>query len=260
MLTSDENIVEVSLSVQYRIGKAEDYLFNVNEPEKVLRETLISSIREVVGGNNVDYILTNGRAEWPNKVRENLIETLDGFNVGFHIARVELRDAKAPAAVQEAFDDAVKAREDAERYKLQAEAYRNKKIPLARGEAKQILEQAAGYKESVIAKATGEAQRFDEILKTYQLAPQVTRDRMYIDTLQKVYASVNNIVVATGDNAPMLYLPVDKGAGQPSAMPLPTPAPQPTAIEQPRSYDSLENNMNGLDKPATVESNKRLTR
>ncbi|MGY0400130.1 MAG: FtsH protease activity modulator HflK, partial [Ostreibacterium sp.] len=133
MLTSDENIVEVSLSAQYKVGNAEKYLFNVNDPEQVLRETLISSIREVVGASTVDYVLTDGRAEWPTKVRENLIETLKGFNVGFDIARVELRDAKAPEQVQEAFDDAVKSREDAARYKLQAEAYQNEQIPLARG-------------------------------------------------------------------------------------------------------------------------------
>lgn len=211
MLTSDENIVELSLSVQYKIGEAEKYLFNVKNPEKVLKETLISSIREVVGGSNVDYVLTDGRAEWPAQVRTNLINTLKGFDVGFDVARVELREAKAPAAVQEAFDDAVKAREDAERYKLQAQAYRNEQVPLARGKATQIIQKAEGDKAATIAKATGEADRFDAILKAYQIAPKVTRDRMYIETLQKVYENVNNVVVATGKNAPLLYLPMGQG-------------------------------------------------
>ncbi len=227
MLTADENIVEVSLAVQYKIGKAENYLFNVNAPETVLRETLISSIREVVGGSSVDYVLTDGRAEWPARVRDNLVHTLKGFDVGFDILRVELRDAKAPAAVQEAFDDAVKAREDAERYKLQAEAYQNKEVPLARGKAKEIIEEARGYKASVIAKATGEASRFNDILKSYKLAPAITRDRLYIETLRDVYQNVNNIVVATGKNAPAMYLPMGQNA---LSAPLPpvsvTPAPK----------------------------------
>lgn len=260
MLTSDENIVEVSLSVQYKIGDAEKYLFNVNDPEKVLKETLISSIREVVGASSVDYVLTDGRAEWPAKVRDNLVETLKGFNVGFDIARVELRDAKAPAEVQEAFDDAVKAREDAERYKLQAEAYQNKEIPLARGEAKRIVEQALGYKESTIAKATGEADRFNEILQSYQLAPQVTRDRMYIETLQNVYQNVNNVVVATGDNAPVMYLPVQ---GQTTTSPLPLPS-----VQQTKNSNSVDNGKADhyqseplQHSPATtITTNKRLTR
>lgn len=222
MLTSDENIVEISLSVQYKVGKAEDYLFNVNNPEQVLKESLISSIREVVGASKVDYILIDGRTEWPAKVRENLVATLEGFKVGFEILRVELSEAKAPLEVQDAFDDAVKAREDADRYKLQAEAYQNKEVPLARGQAKQIIEQAEAYKASIVAKATGEATRFDEVLKTYRLAPQVTRDRLYIETLQKVYENVNNVVVATGENAPLMYLPVGQNTGVSTPLPLPT--------------------------------------
>ncbi len=253
MLTSDENIVEVSLSVQYKIGNAEKYLFNVNEPETVLRETLISSIREVVGSSNVDYVLTDGRAEWPAKVQENLISTLNGFNVGLDILRVKLSKAKAPREVQEAFDDAVKAREDAARYQLQAEAYQNKEIPLARGEAKRITEQAEAYKAEVVAKATGEATRFDEVLKTYQLAPQVTRDRMYIETLQNVYSNVNNIVVATGENTPIMYLPMGQN-GQGSAPPLPAPTPNVNNI--PYRSQPLET---PVVKPET-QSNKRLSR
>lgn len=255
MLTSDENIVEVSLSVQYKIGSAEQYLFNVNEPETVLKETLISSIREVVGASTVDYVLTDGRAEWPAEVRSNLVSTLKGFNVGLDILRVELSEAKAPQEVQEAFDDAVKAREDAERYKLQAEAYQNKEIPLARGEAKRITEQAEAYKAEVVAKATGEATRFDEVLKTYLLAPQVTRDRMYIETLQNVYKNVNNIVVATGENAPMMYLPMGQQGTQMSQA-TPLPAPIPAQSEQRYRSQPLQR---AKTTPST-QPKKRLTR
>ncbi|PIE45236.1 MAG: FtsH protease activity modulator HflK [Gammaproteobacteria bacterium] len=263
MLTSDENIVEVSLSVQYKVGDAEKYLFNVNEPEKVLKETLISSIREVVGGSKVDYVLTDGRAEWPAKVRDNLVNTLKGFKVGFHIARVELRDAKAPKEVQEAFDDAVKAREDAERYKLQAEAYQNEKLPLARGKAKAILEQAEGDKASFIAQATGEANRFDALLTSYQMAPNVTRDRMYIETLQNVYQKVNNVVVATGKNAPLLYLPVNGGMANTNTM----PPVLPTGEENPKADDKkqVESSGTGQDNLPKIDifrsrNNKELTR
>lgn len=256
MLTSDENIVEVSLSVQYKVGDAAKYLFNVNEPEKVLKETLISSIREVVGASTVDYVLTDGRAEWPAKVRANLVETLAGFDVGFDIARVELREAKAPKEVQEAFDDAVKAREDAERYKLQAEAYQNKEVPLARGKAQQIIEKALGDKSEMIAKATGEASRFDAILKSYQLAPAVTRDRMYIETLETVYSNVNNVVVATGDNMPMMYLPMGQQAAaqQPPVLP-----PAQKAVESNNEQTTYRPTYNEV-KIIAPKTQERLTR
>lgn len=258
MLTSDENIVEVSLSVQYKIGDASKYLFNVNEPEKVLKETLISSIREVVGASTVDYVLTDGRAEWPAKVRANLVETLNGFDVGFDIARVELREAKAPKEVQEAFDDAVKAREDAERYKLQAEAYQNKEVPLARGKAQQIIEKALGDKAEVIAKATGEASRFDAILKSYQLAPAVTRDRMYIETLETVYSNVNNVVVATGDSMPMMYLPVGQGTSQ--QIPLVPPLAEKEKTTNHPVADKKYHDAYGEIKITTPKVQERLTR
>ncbi|PID66630.1 MAG: FtsH protease activity modulator HflK [Gammaproteobacteria bacterium] len=251
MLTSDENIVEISLSVQYKIRNAEAYLFNVNNPEQVLKEALISSIREVVGSSNVDYVLTDGRGEWPAKVQKNLINTLKGFEVGFDILRVKLRNAKAPKEVQAAFDDAVKAREDRDRYKLQAEAYRNKTIPLARGQAKAITEQAEGYKASTIARATGEANRFKDILATYRLAPKVTRDRMYLETLQSVYTSVNNVVVATGKNTPVMYLPM--GQGQPPQV---LPATPQQMSDKQLKVESKEDEFK-ISKP---QETKRLTR
>ncbi len=212
MLTSDENIIEVSLSVQYKISNPEDFIFKVNNPTQVLKETMISSIREVVGTNNVDYILTNGRAEWPALVKSNLIATLKKFEVGIDVLRVELREAKAPQEVQKAFDDVVRAREDAENSVLTAQGYQNKEVPIARGQAKVITENAEAYKQKIIAKATGEANRFEEVLKSYKVAPQVTRDRMYIEALEDVYKNVNNIIVDTGENAPILYLPVN-GSG-----------------------------------------------
>ncbi len=209
MLTSDENIVEVGLSVLYRIKNPENYLFKVNNPELVLKETLVSSIREVVGGNGVDYILTNGRGEWPAKVKENLIATLEVFEVGIEVEQVLLKEAKAPSEVQDAFDDAVKAREDAEKYKIQAEAYKNNQIPKARGQAKVITEAAEGYKQEVISKATGEADRFNNILTSYKKAPKVTRDRMYLETMSELYSNSKNILLDTDKNAPMLYMPIN---------------------------------------------------
>lgn len=266
MLTADENIVEVSLSVQYKIGEAEKYLFNVNQPEIVLREALISSIREVVGASGVDYVLIDGRGEWPAKVRDSLVKTLKGFEVGYDILRVELREAEAPEAVQEAFDDAVKAREDRDRYKLQAEAYQNEQIPLARGQATEITEKALAHKESVIAQATGETSRFKDILKSYRLAPDVTRDRLYIETLQSVYQNVNNIVVATGKDAPVMYLPMGQNA---QSAPLPPPTTSETNTTNttgttkrvPITSGSYKYNDNTHDSyRSTAPSTKRLTR
>lgn len=213
MLTSDENIVEISLSVQYKISAPEDYLFNVNEPEKVLSEATISSIREVVGGSSVDYILTDGRSTWPADVKSSLINTINNFELGITVLRVELRDAKAPQEVQDAFDDAVKAREDAERYKLQAEAYQNKQVPLARGEAERKIQAAEAYKAETVNRATGEAKRFLAILESYQTAPSVTRERMYIETLQNMYSNVSNVIIDTEGESPLIYLPINQTGG-----------------------------------------------
>ncbi len=210
MLTSDENIVEISLSVQYKVSEPENFLFNVNDPEKVLSEATISSIREVVGGNTVDYILTDGVSTWPSEVKSRLISILKNFEIGVTILRVELSYAKAPKEVQDAFDDAVKAREDGDRYKLQAEAYENKQIPLARGQAERKIQEAEAHKAEVVSKATGEAKRFLAILKSYKQAPSVTRERMYIETLQKMYSNVSNVIVDTDGESPLIYLPINQ--------------------------------------------------
>jgi len=259
MLTSDENIVEVSLSVQYKIANPQKYLFKVREPEKILRESMISSIREVVGGSGVDYILTDGRAEWPQMVRGNLIKTLNGFDVGLNIVRIESGEAKAPEQVQAAFEDAVKAREDGDRYKLQAEAYRNKQVPLARGQATQIIQGAEGDKAEIIAKATGEASRFNAVLQAYRLAPEVTRERMYLDTLQNVYTKVNNIILATDGKAPIVYLsPSTKQPIKIDSEHLPT-----STLLTPNTLDINEVNRNGtnIDKQTIIgKPTRRLTR
>lgn len=255
ILTSDENIVEVSLAVQYRVGNAEDFLFNLNGPERVLGEALASSVREVVGANNVDYVLTEGRSEWPALVKQNLVDTLERYQSGILVERVELRDAKAPDEVQAAFDDAVKAREDAERYVLQAQAYRNQQIPLARAQAKEITERAETHKAEVIARATGETTRFNDILTNYRMAPEITRDRMYIETLQSVYSRVNNVIVDTGENAPILYLPVGENQGKTEA-PVPVNAPRHTLNQLIQDDKDAAQEKN----PTNQSTQQRLTR
>lgn len=219
MLTSDENIVEIGLAVQYRIGVPENYLFKVNEPVKLLKESTMSSIREVVGANTMDEVLTKERSTWPDEVKQILRKNLETYQAGIDVIGVELKEAKAPADVQDAFDDVVKAREDAERFKQEAEAYRNKKVPLARGQAGQVLQQAEAYKESVIAEAEGQAKRFDEVLKTYLKAPQITRDRLYLETMQRVYSNSSNVILDTGTNAPILYMSADGKGMAPPVLP-----------------------------------------
>lgn len=222
MLTADENIVEVSLAVQYRINNPEEFLFKVSNPTQVLQEASVSAIRETVGSNSVDYILIEGREEWSNIVEETLKGIMDSFHTGIQVLRVELRDSKAPDAVQDAFDDAVKAREEAKSYRLQAQAYENERVPLTRGKAINITEKALADGEKIIAEATGEATRFTERLAAYNnYGEEITKDRMYLETLGKVYQNVNNVVIDTDGQMPILYLPVNNEQNQsPAILPI----------------------------------------
>ena len=157
MLTSDENIVEIGAAVQYRIRDAKNYLFQANQPEEVLRDIVISAIREVVGSNTVDDILIDKRGEWPQEAKQIIDKTLEQYNLGFEIVAFELQDARAPVEVQDAFEDAVRAREDEERLGLEAEAYARERIPVARGEAKRLLQAAQAYKAETLARAAADS-------------------------------------------------------------------------------------------------------
>lgn len=210
MLTEDENIVELELKVQYRVGSAQDYLFNVNEPDATLRQAARSAVRQIVGRNSFDFVVIEGRQAVGDRARALLQDILDSYQTGLIVTQVNMIDARAPAAVQDAFLDAIKAREDQQRFKNEAEAYANERLPQARGTAAREIAQATGYRDTVVAEAEGDVARFEQLLGEYQQAPRVTRERMYLDAMEQVMGRTGKILVDADQSSPMLYLPLDQ--------------------------------------------------
>ncbi|BCX80786.1 modulator of FtsH protease HflK [Methylomarinovum caldicuralii] len=216
MLTGDENIVDVRLAVQYTISSARDFLFNINDPEKTLREVTESALREVVGQHTMDFVLTEGRSEIAADVKKLVQQIMNSYGSGIAVETVNLVDAQPPEEVQAAFEDAIKAREDKQRFINEAQAYANEVIPKARGQAARILEEAQGYKQKMIAKAQGEASRFEQILAEYEQAPEVTRTRLYLDALEAVFSKTETIMVDVKGGNNLLYLPLDRFKAAPA--------------------------------------------
>lgn len=211
MLTKDENIVDLNLAVQYIISDARNYLFNVQRPELSLRQATASAIREVVGKNGMDFVIQGSRAEVSTTTRTLLQEIIDMYKLGVNVTTVTLDRAQAPAQVQDAFEDAIKAREDQERLTNEAQAYANDVIPRARGAAARVLEEANAYRSSAIAQATGEAERFSKLLVEYAKNPELQRQRLYLESIENVYRNTNKVIVdVEGDSNPLIYLPLDK--------------------------------------------------
>lgn len=210
MLTTDENIIDIAVTVQYRIEDPVNYVIAVSDPERSLDNAAESAIRHEVGSNFMDQILTTGREAMAAAVQDRLQEYMDAYNTGIRVARVNVVDAQPPDAVRPAFDDVIRAREDEQRAQNQAQQYANQRIPEARGEAQRQIEQANAYKEEVIAMAQGEASRFEQLFTEYQKAPLVTRQRMYIDALQDVMTASSKIMVDVEGGNNMFYVPLDK--------------------------------------------------
>jgi len=210
MLTQDENIVDVEMAVQWRIGDATRFLFNVYSPASTLRQVTESAVREVIGKSKLDFVLTEGRSQIAENIQVLIQQTLNDYESGIYISSVEMQPAKPPEEVKEAFDDAIKAREDEQRLVNEAEAYRNDVIPKARGGGARLREQSNGYKARVIAKAEGEASRFDQLLAEYQRAPEVTRERLYLDAIESVYSNSNKVLIDNDNGNSLMYLPIDK--------------------------------------------------
>ena len=211
MLTEDENIVEVPVAIQYRISNLENFVLKVEDPETSLRHATESAVRHVVGSTPMHQVLTEGREQMAVEVTERLQRYLDSYNTGIAVTQVNIENAQAPAEVQDAFDDVIRAKEDEVRARNQAEAYANGVIPEARGRAQRMLEEANGYRDEVVARAEGEARRFDLLLEQYVLAPEVLRERMYIDAMQSVLSSTSKVLVSGGEGSNnLLYLPLDK--------------------------------------------------
>ncbi len=210
MLTQDENIVDVKLAVQYKVKSPADYLFHDRDPEITIRDATESSIREVVGKSKMDFVLKEGRSEVAARTKELLQTILDRYNNGLLVTSVNLQDAQPPEQVQEAFFDAIRAREDEDRLINEAEAYSNEVIPKARGGAARITEDANAYKAKIVATAQGDVSRFSQILQAYQKAPEVTRKRMYLETLESVMSNTSKVLVDVDKGSNLLYLPLDK--------------------------------------------------
>jgi modulator of FtsH protease HflK len=210
MLTQDENIVDIKFTIQYRLKSAADYLFQNRNPDDAVTKAAESAIREVVGRGNMDAVLSKDRESIQRDVVKSVQAQLDRYKTGILIQTVNIQNVQPPEQVQAAFDDALKAGQDRDRLKNEGQAYANDVIPRAKGTAARLKEEADGYKANVIARAEGDGQRFKSIQAEYQKAPQVTRDRLYLDAMQSIYSSVTKVVVDSKQGNNMLYLPLDK--------------------------------------------------
>ena len=233
MLTRDENIVDIRLTVQYRLKDAREYLFENRNPDEAVVLAAESAVREIVGKSTMDSVLYEQRDAIAAELLKSVQAQLDRLKAGIQIVNVNLQSVQAPEQVQAAFDDAFKAGADRERLKNEGQAYANDVIPKAQGAAARLREEAEGYKARVIAQAQGDAQRFVSVLNEYQKAPVVTRDRMYIDTMQQIFSNVSKVMVESRNNSNLLYLPLDKllqqTAGGTPALAAPAAAEPPPA-------------------------------
>ncbi|MEE4143894.1 MAG: FtsH protease activity modulator HflK [Halieaceae bacterium] len=214
MLTQDENIVEVKLSVQYVIDDPTSFVLKVLDPEISLQHATQSALRHVVGGTSMDMVLTGGRAQIADEVSQRLQDYVNLYQTGILVSKVTVDESKPPAQVQAAFDDVIKAREDEERLKNEAQAYANGIVPEARGGAQRVLEEAMAYKEQVIANAEGEAERFNKLLAEYLKAPEVTRKRLYLNAVENVLSNTSKVMIDVEGGNNMMYLPLDKLGSQ----------------------------------------------
>jgi len=210
MLTSDENIVVMSIEIQYNVKDAQDFAFEVRDPDLTLQQTAETAIREVVGNNDMDLIITEGRAVVGSATKEIMQQILDNYRTGINVVTVNMDEAQPPEEVQDAFEDAIKAREDEQRIINEANAYRNGVVPQARGEGQGLLEQAEAYKTRVIKSAQGETSRFDQLLAEYQRAPEVTRERIYLDTLESVMTRSPKVMIDIPNGNNLMFLPLEQ--------------------------------------------------
>ncbi len=249
LVTDDENITDALFAVQYRLKDSKDYVFNTKNPDDVLVQVASTAISEVVGRSQMDFVLYEGRGEIAKKTETLMQEMLDRYGTGIQIQSVSLQDSQPPEQVRPAFDDAVKASQDRERQKNEGQAYANDVIPRARGAASRLFQEADGYKQRVIANAEGDGSRFKQVLTEYAKAPQVTRERIYIDTMREILSSTNKIMMDYRGSGNLLMLPLDKILQQAGGTVNPTeaqasqrPSAEPPAPEaSPRSRESLRN-------------------
>jgi membrane protease subunit HflK len=248
MLTDDVNIIDLQFAVQYILSDPGQYLFKNRSPDESVMQVAESAMREIVGKSKMDYVLYEGREQIATSAQKLMQEILDRYETGISISQVTMQQAQPPEQVQAAFDDAVKAGQDRERQINEGQAYANDIVPKARGTASRLMQEAEGYKQSVIANAEGEASRFRQIQVEYSRAPVVTRQRLYLETMQQVYSSATKVYVDQKSGGNLLFLPLDKiiqmsaaGAPPPAevAQQPASDAPAPAAPADPRSRDAF---------------------
>jgi len=230
MLSGDQNIVEINFSIQWQVADPKKFLFNVEEPEEFLRRVSESAMRELVGRSSAEEVRTERRAEVEEGVRALVQGTLDAYEAGINIVGVNLERADPPAEVADAFEEVQRAQQDLERFQREAEQYANRRLGDARGQAAQISEQAIGYRQQVVAEAEGESQRFAAVLGEYEKAEDVTRERLFLETMERVLQGTNKIILEPDGGPGVLpYLPLDQLQRQGAQTRAPAPAPAPAA-------------------------------
>tara|TARA_X000000950_G_scaffold282430_1_gene381239 strand:+ start:1550 stop:2680 length:1131 start_codon:yes stop_codon:yes gene_type:complete len=210
MLTEDENIAELTLTVQYNISDVKAFVLNIKDPETTLQQATDSALRHVVGSSGLDDVISTGREQIAVATAEKLQDYLNVYDSGINVVKINIEEARPPTQVQEAYDDVIEAREDLERYINDAQAYSNGIIPQARGEAQRLREEAEAYKSQVVSKAEGETERFVALLTEYKKAPVVTRERLYIDAMEEVMTQTSKVLIDSKGGNNMLYLPLDQ--------------------------------------------------
>ncbi|NMG33367.1 FtsH protease activity modulator HflK [Azoarcus sp. TTM-91] len=243
MLTDDENIINIQFAVQYVLNSPESYIFNNRYPDESVAQVAETAMREIVGKSRMDFVLYEGREEIAATAHELMQRILDRYQTGIQISRVTMQNAQPPEQVQAAFDDAVKAGQDRERQKNEGEAYANDVIPRARGTASRLIEEAQAYRDRVVANAEGEASRFNQIYTEYRRAPDVTRERLYIETMQQVLSNTSKVMIDAKGNGNLLFLPLDKLIQAAGSSPGSTPTPQNEAATPASSSSSAQSGM-----------------
>ena len=251
MLTSDENQVDIDLSVQWRAAEPRAFAYNVRDPEDTLKGVGQSAIREIIGRSKLDFVLEEGRQEIATRTRDLIQQTLDSYDTGIEITTVNLEGVIVPEEVQTAQRDAIKAREDKERLGLEAQAYANDILPKAEGSAARQLQDSEGYKARIVADAEGEAQRFEQLLAAYERAPEVTRKRLYYETMEEVLSKTNKVLVDSSEGGNVMYLPLDK---------LTERRQQTLTLDQQRQGSSLQTRDAVVEQPGTSADPRELPR
>jgi membrane protease subunit HflK len=255
MLTDDENIVDVQFAIQYTLKSPEDYLFNNRNPDDNVLQAAETAIREVVGKSKMDFVLSQGRSEVSSRVKVLMQQILDRYKTGIYVTTVNLQNVQAPEQVLAAFEDVVRAGQDRERFKNEGQAYANDVVPRARGIAARLIEEANGYRQSVINTAQGDAARFRQILAEYERAPQVTRERMYLETMQQVLGATSKVIVDQKGGQNLMYMPLDRLIQQAGAAQSPvetgraTPS-QPETMQTPDTAPARREGLRSRDREA----------